>query len=342
MPYVEALGKEMGILSESPCPLAPGPFSSLYLGGGTPSQLTPEALRRLFGLVAQHVRLAPDAEVSIEANPETLTDEKIAIIAKNGVNRASLGVQSFSRRVLRLLGRRHDKGHVDKAVMGLRKAGIDNINLDWIYGVKGESPQEAEGDLSTFLSYDVPHISCYSLIVEEGTPFSKMGNASLDDDAQQGQFEIIEKGLAEHGYHRYEVSSFCKKGHQCRHNMTYWKDERYVAIGLGASGYEGNIRYKNTTSMPEYLQGHYLGESDTLSKESEMEDFFLTNLRLSEGFALGEFRKRFDIPFFPKFETPFLILRKKGILMEEDGFIKAGDRGLDFLDETLRTLFAYI
>lgn len=315
----------------------PKGLNTIYIGGGTPTSLGESDLDTLLGALRPY--LAEPYEFSIEANPETMTLEKAKILAKHGVNRVSIGMQTTSSRLLKLLGRAHDEEDVRRSIALLREAGIANINVDLMYGLPFESEEELRKDLNAIESFDVPHISAYSLILEEGTAFYVKGIKPLDDDAQQDQFGIVREFLETHGWKRYEISNFARPGYECRHNLTYWHDEPYYAIGLGASGYVGDTRYVNTKNLQKYLNHVYAGEIETLSKESMIEDFLLTNLRLVEGFDPNVFKKRFGIDFLEAYHDKIRELADRGLLIVSPTRVKATSRGLDLLDTILRDLF---
>ncbi len=313
-----------------------GPFSTIYIGGGTPTALPLDLLERLLSFLSPLLR--EGGEFSIEANPETVNESLVALLKKRGINRVSLGAQSSVPALLQTLGRKHTFDQVRKAVELLQNAGIPNINLDWMYGLPGETKEEVQEDIASFLCLKVPHISAYSLILEEGTEYAVKGIRPLDDDTQQDQFDLIRQALEKEGYTRYEISNFALQGHKCRHNLAYWNDLPYAAIGLGAAGsYEGK-RYKNTRSLGKYLKGDFVGEKENPSKEDALNYYFLTHLRLSEGFALEDFRDRFEMDFLYAYKEAFEKLEGRGLLRKENGRVFPTQRGMDLLDSVLLEL----
>jgi len=314
-----------------------GTFSTVYVGGGTPSCLKAEEFDELLSFFRGY--LEEGGEYSVEINPETLTEEKADILARHGINRVSLGVQSFHPKTLKTLGRRHDEATVVRAISLLRERGIANINLDWMYGVPGQTREDVAYDIARFLAMDVPHVSAYSLILEEGTIFAAKKIEPCSDDVQQGMFESIRDALEQAGIKRYEVSNFAREGYRCRHNLTYWRDEHYLAVGLGASGYVGDERYVNTKNLTKYLAGEYEGERETLSVQSRIEDFLLTNLRLVEGFEIRRFEERFGPEAYGSKKEAVDALKGRGLLEEEGGYLRTTSRGMDLLDAVLLELF---
>lgn len=330
LPYLEALFAEA-------LQKAKGPYDTIYFGGGTPTLMAPELFDRTLSFFAAY--LAKDGEFSIEANPETLTEEKIALLARYGINRVSIGVQSFESKYLALLKRHHDEAKVSEVVGLLKKYGIDNINLDLMFSLPGENVEEALADVKKAIALGPTHISAYSLIVEENTPFSRRGIVEQDSDEQAAQYEAIMDLLEEAGYRRYEVSNFALDGKRCRHNLHYWNDDDYDALGLGASGHVGNYRYKNTVDFAHYCAREYLGEEETLTQQEEIECYLLSCLRKIDGFALDDFKERFGRDFLTLKAEEVEKLKSRGLLEIDRGRVKASKDGLLLLDQILVTLF---
>ncbi len=328
-PYVERLCREIDALD--------GSFETVYIGGGTPSVLSLDELEAL--LCRLSPKLSEECEFTLEANPESLTEDKIAMLRKYGVNRVSLGAESFSPKLLSLMGREHEREDVDRAVSALRDAGISNINLDIIYGLPGETDEELLEDLQILCSYEVPHLSAYSLSVSPNTPFYSMGIQEENDELGAKHYQMVVDFLRNRGYKRYEVSNFALKGLQSRHNTAYWKDEEYIGLGLGAAGYMGGRHYQNTKSINRYLkEGPCPVYEDKQNRSGEIEYFLLTNLRLEDGFTDEEFRKRFGKTFGEEFGKKADGLVEEGLLVM-DGKIHCSDRGILLLDRVLLALY---
>lgn len=330
VPYLASLKKELFSLS-------PSYYDTIYIGGGTPTSLSDAAFSSLLEMLSPFSD--KNTEWSIETNPERLTEEKLDLCLKYGVNRISIGFESSVNRLLTLMGRKHDFASTKEAVSRAKGKGIANLNVDLIYALPGETLEELNQDIDGVLSLEVPHVSAYSLIVEKGTKLYLEGyKEALDEDAA-AQYDTILRRLRGNGYDRYEVSNFAREEKKCLHNLVYWKDKEYDAIGLGASGYKKNIRYKNTSSLNHYLEGKYRLEEEIVSQKDDLEYFFLTNLRLEEGFSLKTFSSRFGFSFLERYAKEFHELEKSGLLVSEEGRIKPTDQGILLLDRILITLF---
>jgi len=330
--YMEALLKELEGRN-----IAPGSLETVYLGGGTPSALPLDLLSPL--LKCLKPLLSPYYEWTVEMNPEDASDALYAALREAGVTRLSFGLQSASPRLLGYLGRRHTSQEALEAVERAKKHGFLDLSADMIYAIPGEGVEELEGDVEAFLSLDVGHLSAYSLEICPGTSLYVKGAKEPGDAFQAAQYEAILKAFRAAGYERYEVSSFARPGHRARHNLAYWREEDYIAVGLGAAGLENGVRYKNTRNFGRYLKGECRAREDLLSEKDRLEEYFLTNLRLAEGFSLKEFAGRFGFPFLPRYEKEAHELIGQGLLNVSDGRVFASDRGILLLDRILLTLF---
>ena len=309
-------------------------LSTIYIGGGTPSALTIEELEDLLSFLHSHFPSVE--EFSMEANPDSLTEDKISILGKYGVNRVSLGVQSVNPKLLALLMRHHTKEEVKDAVWNLKKHGITNINLDFIYGIPGMKKDDVLDDIDFALSLKPTHLSFYSLQIEDGTLFGVRHVKAEEDDTLADQYELINKKLEERSYHRYEVSNFALPGFECKHNLTYWHDETYYAAGLGASGYIGNRRYTNTRSLTHYLQGKHVNEEEIITPLDHEFEFLMLNLRLCKGFSLSKYSSLFGFDFYKRYQKSLSSAGED--LVEKGGFIAIKPEKLYTMDGTLLTL----
>ncbi|MCR5491501.1 MAG: radical SAM family heme chaperone HemW [Bacilli bacterium] len=312
-----------------------GLLDTIYIGGGTPNCLPIDLLESLLKRLEKHLK--PDGEFSIEANPEFVSKEQGMLFKKYRVNRVSIGMQSSRPELLKLCNRRHDFAAVMRAVKTLRGVGINNISLDLIYALPNETKEQALEDVAKAVSLNPDHISAYSLILEDGTSFKAKGIVESSQEIQAEQYEAVRGALEEAGYRRYEFSSFAKDGKKCRHNLVYWRDEQYYAIGMGASGYVDNTRFKNTSNLHKYLEGERKVDIDEVTPKEDREYFFLTNLRLEEGFAISDFNKRFNADFEKEYAPQIAKLQDLTII--EDGRFKLKPEKLILLDSVLIELF---
>lgn len=286
-----------------------GEISSIFIGGGTPSVLEAEQLQHLLGVIRANFQIINDAEITIEANPGTITKKKADAIAACGINRVSLGLQSANDEELRLLGRIHTYHDFLQSYELLRERGIRNINVDLMSALPGQTIASYEKTLHQVLSLHPEHISAYSLIIEEGTLFyeqyredEKLRDAGEEphllpsEESERRMYELTGSMLASYGYERYEISNYAKPGFACRHNIGYWTGEEYLGIGLGASSYIKENRYCITSDLSEYLKGDFAPqEVQKLSKRDRMAEFFYLGLRMTAGVAKAEFVRRFGL-----------------------------------------------
>ena len=296
--YIQALCRELELRNGY---LQGHPVHTVYFGGGTPSQLRPTDLERIFGLLYKVYGLEQCTEITLEANPDDLTDDYVAALARLPFNRVSMGIQTFHDPTLRLLNRRHTAAQAVAAVNRLRRAGIRNISIDLIYGLPGETQERWEADLRQALSLDVEHISAYLLTYEEGTPLYRMKQQGqvqeADEDSCLCFFTTLMDTLAANGYEHYEISNFCKPGFHSRHNSSYWQGTPYLGCGPSAHSSNGQTRSWNTPSIDRYLAGIDSGQpaSDTerLSLHTRYNEYIMTRLRTRQGASLNTLRQDF-------------------------------------------------
>lgn len=295
--YLDHLERQLE--SASPLP----PVETIYLGGGTPTLLSLPQLERLFAILKRF--LAPDAEceTSIEANPETLDEEKVALLRKN-VTRISLGVQSFSAERRRILGRQCGDAALANAVDLIRRAGFPHWNIDLIYGIPGETPAMWRNDLVRAAECGVDHISCYSLTPEEG---SRLGTSfAVDDDAALEMYEMIPATLAPYGIRRYEVSNYARVGSECRHNVNVWRGGLLRGFGPAAAGFDGRDRMIETPSLENWLAGAP-PELDRIPHEQRLAEIFAVNLRTVAGWTPELWQK---VPGADRWESRSAVVAK--------------------------------
>ena len=289
--YVSALKREM-LMRRAEIDSSRVP--SLYIGGGTPSQLPSALLLEVFRSITETFTFANDAEITIEVNPDDVTTDLIAALRQTSVNRISMGVQTFSDDLLRFLNRRHTSAQALRAVLLFREAGYDNISLDLIYGLPGQSFENWTNDVRQLLSLDVPHLSAYALSYEEGTPLYNMlqdGKLSeAPEDLSWRMYEYLLDEVAAAGMEHYEISNFAKPGMHARHNSSYWNGSPYLGLGPGAHSYDGiNIRRSNDTSLKDYVQatGDVPHQTEILNSNELYDELVMTRLRTASGLPLA-------------------------------------------------------
>ncbi|MBQ3103948.1 MAG: radical SAM family heme chaperone HemW [Oscillospiraceae bacterium] len=294
---------------------------TVYFGGGTPSYLGAKRLCRLLKTVKKHYALTRDAEITFEANPDSAkTVKDLKALRKAGFNRISLGVQSTDDALLHAIGRIHTFADVKEAVSAARKAGFMNISCDLIFGLPNQTMAHWQKTLEDILALEVEHLSCYGLMLEEGTPLYEKRESLVipDDDAQADMYLFTVDYLAAHGYAQYEISNFAKAGFPSRHNLRYWQLKEYAGFGPGAHSDLGGVRFAYEKDLASYLRGELkLSESEAIAARERDGEYLMLSLRMAEGVSPAEYEKRFRRPFAPleKALAPFM---KEG-LAEKSG-----------------------
>lgn len=313
-------------------------LKTLYFGGGTPSLLEPNDIKLIFDCF----NLEKDAEVTLEANPETVELERFIEYRKVGINRISLGVQSFNNDLLQLIGRNHSEQTILSAIETIKKAGFKNISIDLIYGLPNQTIKDFKFDLKKAMSLDIQHISTYGLKIEENSFFGKNPPNNLPDDGQQAEmFLCLCKFLKENNFEHYEISNFAKKYYFSRHNYAYWRNKEYYGFGLNASGYIENVRYKNTSSFEEYINNPtQKEEKDFIAKEEKLENEIFLALRLQEGINIEDINAKYNIDFEKKYKKIIEKYSQLNLLeivhnhckLTEKGILLSNDIMSEFLD----------
>lgn len=310
--------------------------ATIYVGGGTPTSLDVASLR----LLLEELRplLRKGGEFSIELNVENTTKEKLALLREYGVNRLSIGVQSTDPAILCKLNRHHNFAQIKQLVSSARETGFDNINLDLIYGVEGQTQSILIQDLENLILLNPGHLSIYSLTIHPGTVFYLQGIKEQGEDDSREHYDLIMQTLRSHGYQRYEVSNFAKPGRQSAHNLTYWHNEEYYGIGLGASGYVNGVRYDNTRNMNKYLKGEYRATEEIITLVEDEKYFWMLNLRLEDGFAIEDYVTRYGSASLNKREKVLRSAISNGLMLKSESRIRLSDEGLMILDRILMEL----
>lgn len=342
-PYVTALIREMELRKGY---LGKEPLETIYFGGGTPSQLQPHDFERIFDAITRLFDIGPSPEITLEANPDDMTAEYVKQISTLPFNRISMGVQSFKEEDLRFLNRRHDRQQALRAVELCKENGLSNISIDLIYGLPGQTLQDWEANLDTAIRLDIPHISAYHLIYEEGTALYKLMKAGkispVEEDTSVALFSTLIDRLTANGYLHYEISNFARPGMSSRHNSSYWTGSSYLGIGPSAHSYNGETRQWNVASLPAYLQAIEKGTSDveieTLDINTRYNDFIITGLRTMWGVKFDDIQQQFGkekLIYCQKQAAPYL---KQGLLIEKDGTLTLSKEGIFVSDGIMSDL----
>lgn len=337
--YVDALCRELAGRADE---AAGRRLASVYMGGGTPSQLAPAELERLLHTVWAVYEVTPDAEVTLEANPDDLTPDYVAALAALPVNRVSLGVQTFDDDALRLLRRRHTGRQAVAAVESLARAGVDNLSVDLIYGLPGQTLAQWEADLDRALALPVAHLSAYALIYEEGTELWQMRSRGEVDEASDelslALFERLMDRTARAGFEHYEISNFALPGRRARHNTAYWTGAPYIGCGPGAHSYDGGAcRRRNLPDLRAYLDASpsVPHEVEHLTPDEQFNDLILTSLRMADGLRLDRVEARFGTDALGEVMRTARPHLGAGRMAMKDGVLRLTRRGLFVSDDVM-------
>lgn len=314
-------------------------LKTLYIGGGTPSLLEPEEVENIISLF----RFENNSEITIEINPETITKGKSIGYKNAGVNRASLGVQTFNDNILNIIGRKHSENDVFTAIEHIKNAGINNISIDLIYGLPKQNIDLFDYDIEKALSLDIQHISSYGLKIDEGSFFYDNPPQNIPDDEKQAEmFLHLCSKLKKNNFEHYEISNFAKKGYESQHNTAYWKNKNYYGFGLNASGYENNVRYRNNSILKDYINNPLKREEETeLTLQEILEEEIFLALRLKDGLDIGKFNLKYKINFEQKYQKIIEKYSSLGLLevknsqcrLTENGILLSNDIMSEFIED---------
>ena len=312
-------------------------LNTIYIGGGTPSSLNINELKELFKII-DILKKENNCEITFECNIDSIDLEKLKFLYEKGVNRLSIGIESFNKDIIKYLNRKHTKEEAINKVNLAKKVGFNNINIDLMYAIPIENMDILKEDLKTIISMDVEHISTYSLIIEPHTILYNNKADYIDQDIDFEMYKLICKELKEKNYIHYEISNFAKKGYESRHNIVYWNNMNYYGFGVGASGYINNIRYDNTKSISKYIDGNYVLKKDILNFNTIIENEFILGLRKIKGIRLSEFKEKYgfdvtDIPIVLKLIDEKKLNIKNDYLYIYNNYIyQENDILVEFLD----------
>lgn len=330
--YAKALSKEIGQVNI----VSDYEVDSIFFGGGTPSVMKECFIDSFFEQIHAKFKMTKKAEITMECNPGTVTSEKLQSYRRAGVNRLSFGLQSTNNKELKLLGRIHSWEDFLHSYELARKCGYDNINIDLMASIPGQTRESYANSCNQVIALEPEHISAYSLIIEEGTPFYEKYHETppVDEELDRILYADTKEILHQSGYERYEISNYAKEGFECRHNMKYWSMDEYLGLGVGASSYLNGARFSNVSDVNKYCelvqQGKHVVDEYHLNQQIEdMEEFIFLGLRKTKGISIEEFRKIFGITLQKEYGKTIETLKKEGTLDVESGYIKLTEYGLD-------------
>ena len=322
---------------------------TVFFGGGTPSILPGQAIFRIMEALREKFSFRKGAEITLEANPGTVDKEKLSFYKKAGINRLSFGLQSADAEELKKLGRIHTWEKFLESFQLAREAGFSNINVDLMSALPGQTKESWEKTLRQVLALQPEHISAYSLIIEEGTPFYQLYEKDVErrdageepelipsEEEERAMYEATGRILKEQGYLHYEISNYAKPGCECRHNLGYWQRRDYLGFGLGASTLLNPVRYKNTEDLEAYLGGDFSKkEFFVLTKDNQIEETMFLGLRVLEGVSKEQFREQFSCELNVVYRKELEKLEQEGLLEEEGDFVRLTSRGIDLSNPVL-------
>ena len=319
---------------------------TLYIGGGTPTALSAPQLETLLDGLTKNLDLSVLEELTIEANPGDLDADKIAVLKNSAVNRVSLGVQTFDDKMLKKIGRSHLEKDIYENIDRLKLAGFDNISIDLIYALPGQTMDQVKDNVEKAITLDIPHMSLYSLILENHTVFmNRMRRGKLPlpkEELEAEMFEYIIEELERSGFEHYEISNFSKPGFESRHNLMYWDNAEYYGIGAGASGYVDGIRYKNHGPIRHYLNavedGNARINEEHLTQREQMEEEMFLGLRKKSGVSMERFEEKFGQSFQELYGDIIKDLIQQGLMQVDGDHVRMTKRGL-FLGDTVAERF---
>ncbi len=335
-PYTDALLREIERAPEIA-------VKTVYIGGGTPSMLSADRIETVLNAVARKFRLADEAEVTMEMNPSTGNLAYLEDIRSAGINRLSIGVQSFNKKHLKTLGRRGGPDVSATAIDNSRKAGFDNLSLDLMFGVPAQTVEEVEKDVGYLLGFAPEHISTYQLTVAEGTPFHEWSEKGIvvlpDDELLVEMYDVIREKLVSAGYRHYEISNFAKEGKECGHNLGYWLGDDFLGLGSASHSFLRGKRFCNPESVEEYINGVIAGSAARIIEENDnqkLENYLLMRLRLIEiDLEFSDINQRFNIDFLKEYRTVLNRLESLGLLWLSQERAGLNAKGVLFLNNVI-------
>jgi len=343
-PFLASLKKEINYYAEKHA--SDRLLTTIYFGGGTPSLMEPEYLEEIIASIKFNFNVSESAEITMETNPGTVDKEKLKKFKEVGINRISVGIQSFQEDELNFLTRVHDGETAINTVIDAADVGFDNISIDLIFNLPGQNKEKWLNNLKQAIKLPIVHLSAYSLILERGTILNKMaldGKVVLEDDDHDADlYECTVKFLTANGFYQYEVSNFTKRGYECIHNNTYWHYKDYIGFGTSAHSFINGKRWWNYSSLKKYIQeieknGHSMANFEQLSQAEMHDEYIMLSLR-SSGLDLVDYRKRFKEDWIVKNNSYFQKLKEKKLILNDNNLVRLSKNGYFICDEILKNL----
>lgn len=331
--YIESLGKEMALWAND---LQKAEIETIFIGGGTPTSLSVDQLDRLLELITTYIPMEHVSEFSSEANPDELTLDKMQKMREFGVNRLSMGVQTFDQDLLKVLGRTHSNDHVYEVINHAKQTDFPSISIDLMYGLPNQTMDQWKASLQEAFRLKIPHISAYSLLVEPKTIFYNLlskGKLSLPgEDLEAEMYGYLLEEMQSHGYIQYEISNFAYVGKESKHNLLYWNNDEYIGLGAGAHGYVNGKRYSNHGPIKKYMQTIETGEQPLMMQKEvtnveKMEEEMFLGLRKNEGVSLAKFEERYGLTLRDVYGKELDELLQRELLVLENNFVRLTSRG---------------
>lgn len=331
-PYIDCLLKEIEMYQRE----RTFRYGTVFIGGGTPTVIEKKHLGRIMDRISPFI--AEDAEITIECNPGTTTKESLAYYRHIGINRLSIGLQAWQDKLLKSIGRIHSRKEFLETLGEAKNAGFSNINVDLMFALPGQSIEMWEETLAKVCSLGIPHVSCYSLKIEEGTPlweyYSKGLLEKIDDETDRNMYHRAIEVLEKSGLVQYEISNFAREGAECRHNLVYWHNREYLGVGAGSHSKLDGRRFWNYKELDRYIgcvgAGHYpIEDGEGINREEDMWETVFLNLRLNEGLSVKAFEARYDVSFTHRYGSKINKLAEQGLVELRDGFVRLTSKGRD-------------
>lgn len=345
------LRRELVMTLTAQAEATPGqPLTSIFFGGGTPTLLDGNVLAELLQVARDNIAIAPDAEISTEANPDGLDEAKLATLRAAGWNRLSLGAQSFDDVALQRLGRTHTAAQIETVFAAARRVGFDNISVDLMFALPGQDHAAWHDTLARAAALEPEHISCYALTIEAGTPFARRVARGqllpLEDETQVALMQEAQELLQSAGLLRYEVSNYARAGRECQHNLNYWRGGDYLACGCGAHGHRQGHRWWNERSAPGYVelmreQGTARTGEERLNSRERLGEIVMLGLRLREGFSLADTSQRLNLDARRALNGELRDLTGRGLLLEQDGIVRLAPAAIPVADAVAARLMPF-